>query len=797
MGGSVRRHPLAKCEECPLATVGKYVPSQFPNSGKAEIAFVGEAPGLQEARSGVPFTGPSGELLNTVMRHHGIRRKEVLLTNACLCRPPDNATPPSMAIKACGDRLQYELELTEVKTAVALGNSAAQALTGRTGVTKLRVGSGIPSSFDPNLRVVSTLHPAYCLRNADGFPSLVVDVGKAVNPGVQFTPPEYRVVRSSVSAIRLCRELLRGEGPLVVDIETNVEKDRGFDHPNQHGMLCIGIGRRSEGYHVLAEGSLTPRVYKALRTLLLRRGVIAQNGKFDLAGLYKHIGSVPLKFDTMLASYVFDERPGIHGLKHMAQEYLGAPPYDDEIKRYLGKGDGYGVIPRDILYRYNAYDIYCTDLLYEMFSKRLSNNPDAARLHEFLVAASGELMFLELNGIAVDLGYLKQLEQQFFASLGEQESRMDMMLKNNPKVPVDFINPRSPQQVKKVLHSLGMRVASTDKETLYKIQDHCKALATNKNLPGPEAFPIYNFVTALLEHRREAKLYGTYVKGIRQRLYRGRVYPTFLVHGTTTGRLSSRNPNMQNIPRGSTIRNQFVPAKSGYVFVQSDYAQAELRVLTWLASCTYFRDIFNAGDIDLFDQLTPVLYPRLPPKSLVHPGEWKEVRIRIKAFVYGLGYGRGEGSIAEEFKIPYGEALTLKRNFFSVIPEIVQWQKEIQQLVLQGEDLKTPFGRSRRFGLITTQNRHEVLKEALAFKPQSISSDICLGAMGNVRRELRGVGWVRNIVHDSILVECAPERADFVSRLMDARMVESAAAVVGDYVKFATDSKVGLRWGEV
>jgi|SRR5690349_31894 len=796
MGGQVRKHPLAQCEICPLNEVGKYVPSEIPTSGKAQIAFVGEAPGVQEARTGRPFSGPSGALLNRVLSHHRISRKEVVLTNACLCRPPDNATPPTMAVKACRDRLAGELEAASVRTAVALGNTAAQALTGKTGVTKLRVGSGIPSSFDPDLRVVTTLHPAYCLRNADGFPSLIIDIGKVVNPGVQFTPPKYRVVLNPIHAIRILRELLRGEGPLVVDIETDVEKDVGFGHPNQHTMLCIGVGKRKEGYFVFADAALNKRFYRALRIVLLRRGVVAQNGKFDLAGLYRFIGSVPLKFDTLLASYAFDERPGIHGLKHQAQEYLGAPPYDDEVKKYVGPGEGYGAIPRDILYKYNAYDIYCTDLLQEMYERRFSNHPDARRLHDFLVAASGELMFVELNGLAVDVAYLKELEKQFIASLNEIEQRMDLQLKNNPKVPVDFVNPRSPQQVKKVLHALGMKVGSTEKETLYKILDYCKQLATQKGML-PEEFPIFNFVTVLLQHRKEAKLYGTYVKGIRKRLYRGRVYPTFLVHGTTTGRLSCRNPNLQNIPRGSNIRNLFVPARPGNVFVQADYSQAELRVLTWLAGCIYFRDIFNAGDVDLFDELTPVLYPRLASKSSVHPGEWKEIRIRVKAFVYGLGYGRGEGSIAEEFKIPFSEALTLKRNFFSVIPEIVTWQKAIQAKVHAGEDLKTPFGRVRRFPLITEQNKHEVDKEALAFLPQSISSDACLGAMVNVRRDLKGTGWVRNIVHDSILSECAPRDAERVGSVMDQRMLESAEAIVQGYVKFATESKIGTSWGEV
>lgn len=796
MSGSVRKHPLAKCEECPLAETSKYVPTTFPANGKATLAFVGEAPGLQEARLGRPFMGPSGNLLNSVMAHHNIRRSEVVLTNACSCRPPDNATPPALAIQACKPRLIAELELADVSTAVALGNSAAQALTGRTGVTKLRVGSGIPSNFDPALRVVSTLHPAYCLRNADGFPSLVVDIGKAVTPGVQFTEPEYRVIRRPMDAIRLCRDLLGGEGPLVVDIETDVEKDGGFDHPNQYDMLCIGIGKRTDGYFVLADSALSKRSYRALRLLLIRRGIIAQNGKFDLAGLFSHVGAIPLKGDTMIASYVFDERPRIHGLEIQGQEYLGAPSWKAEIDRYNPKQLGYGVIPREILYKYNAYDVYITDLLDEMYERKLAKHSDLRRLYDFLVEASAELMYVELNGLGVNLAYLKDLAEMYTKSLAEIEDQIDKVVASSPKTEREFINPRSPQQVKAVLHDLGMKVSGTDVEILNKIIDAVKEIASQKNRE-PESFPIYQFVTLLLKHRKEAKMYGTYVKGIRKRVWRGRVFPTFLVHGTTTGRLSCRNPNLQNVPRGSAIRNLFVPVKEGNVFVQSDYSQAELRVLSFLAGDTYFRDIFNAGDTDLFDELTPVLYPRLPPKHLVPKEEWKEVRIRVKAFVYGLGYGRGHESISEELKISSSEGLTLKRNFFSVIPEIVAWQKGVHEQVRSGQDLVTPFGRHRRFHLITEQNWHEIKNEALAFLPQSTSSDTCLGAMVHVRRDLRGIGWVRNIVHDSILAECRAEDASMVAALMDRRMLESAQRVVGDYVKFATESKVGLTWGEV
>src|SRR3954452_5211487 len=150
--GEVRKHPLAKCEECPLQKIGRYVPSEGPE--KAEYAFVGEAPGAQEAKGGRPFVGPSGKLLERVMEEYNIERKEVLLSSACLCRPPDNSTPAASAIAACRPRLIQELQDRGVGPVVALGISASQSLLGLTGVTKLRVGPGRPAKDLPDVRVI-------------------------------------------------------------------------------------------------------------------------------------------------------------------------------------------------------------------------------------------------------------------------------------------------------------------------------------------------------------------------------------------------------------------------------------------------------------------------------------------------------------------------------------------------------------------------------------------------------------------------------------------------------------------
>lgn len=795
------KHPLANCADCPLNIHNaKFVPSVVPE--KAEVAFVGEAPGVKEARKGIPFTGPSGQLLDTVMNHHGIKREEVVLTNAVLCRPPDNSTPPKSAITACRPRLESELREAGVKTVVALGNSAAESLLGQSGVTKLRVGPGKPAMWLEGVRVIPTLHPAACLRQGDMFPHLVTDVGKVVMTHEPWIPPEYIVVDAVDQAIQVCDELERREGPFVIDIEVDIEKDTAYDHPNHYGMLCLGIAYERNKAVVFAEGVMGVQdVRDRLASLLRSKRLIGQNGKFDLAGLYPVLGPLELWFDTMLASYCFDERPGIHGLKHQAVEYLGAPQYDDEIKRFVGPKQGYGVIPRDLLYKYNATDVVCTYALWEMYEKKFESEPELRKVHDFVVAAGNQLMYPELNGIAVDREYLDRLDKEYLQELEQIELEISNIVRRSVKKDYDKrggLNPRSPMQVKSYLADKDVTTDSTDEKTLKALDDKLVSMMP-KLSPGDQetAQEVLDFVRTLLRHRREAKLHGTYVKGIRKRLYGGRVFPTFLLHGTTSGRLACRNPNLQNIPRESKIRRLYVPAKSENVFVQTDYSQAELRVLSYLARDTYFRDIFNDPTRDLFDELTPILYPELPSKDRVRPELWKETRIRVKAYVYGLAYGRSEYSIAEEFKIPVSEAQKGMSRFFHVIPEIVEFRNETKAKVLAGEDLVTPMGRHRRFTLITEENVKAVMNEALAFLPQSTASDMCLGAFINVRQDLKGIGWVRNLIHDAILSECHQDDVEEVKQIQERRMLESAQAIVGDYVRFAVETTVGKSWGDL
>lgn len=766
--------PLARCWECPFQHA-PFVPTQNPHP-KSGLAVVGEAPGAFEAGRGIPFTGPSGKLLDQVLAHHGYDRKDVMVTNICLCRPANNDDPTKAAIAACKPRLDAELAESAVESILAVGGSAASALIDpKKKISSLRIGPPKPYIENSNVQVVASWHPAYCLRSPDAFPSFVNDVAKIRgNVNGNWIEPEFRTFESADLILRAIERLEELTGHIVIDIECGVEKDFSFAHPDQYDLLCLGISY-APGKAVVFGGSglKSKEVQIRLGNYLRSRRLIAHNGKFDLAGLFPVVGELTLFADTMLMSYALDERPGQHGLKKLAIELLGTPDWEAIIKQFIPRGKDYSHIPKSILYKYNAYDVVATWYLYELFLLRMGDRE--TKQHDFLVQASNVLMHLERAGISFDENYSIKLGGEFEAELLLLEDEISQIAGRN-------INPRSPMQITRWFADNNIRLQSTEKDVL-------EAIVARPSVPEN----IREFVVQLLFHRRRTKLNGTYVKGFQKRLHNGKVYTTYTLHGTTSGRLASKNPNLQNIVRDKRIKNQFTVEHYGNILVQLDYKQAEGRVITTLAQDDYLASIFNDQTRDIFDELCNDIYG---------VGNWvKENRVSMKSIFYGNAYGRGVEAIALELQqqgssISVSETRLLMSEFNRRIEKVVKWQESVKRAVLNGEDLRTPFGRKRSFWLITEQNRTNVINEALSFLPQSIASDICLTALIAMQPKLRGLAIPRLTIHDAVILECKETDLETVVGICKEEMVKAGRNFT-EYVPFAVDVSTGKRWSEL
>ena len=816
-----RKHPHAHCETCPLNEIGKFVPSTMPishipmsNHGK-KIAIVGESPGKQEVWKGKVFIGPSGKVLDAVMKNHGIDRAQCLMTNSIACHYPDDAfsTPPKEAMEACRPRLLAEIEETGTDTVITVGAVAAKSMINiQTGITKLRGGGPRLSSYALSdgslLTVIPTYHPAYAMRDQTKFPDIVRDFGKVKPGGVwgTWSDPDFEVVSNTAIATKYINWMLSGRyrGPIVVDTESGADKDDAFGGAIKEA-LCVGVWYEDGNKALVFTPSAMNRYNRRLLgQLMMDRGIVTQNGKYDVSrclNVYLGGRDTPLDifvaFDTMLASYCLNEGKGIHGLEYMGMEYLGTADWKSVIevsmeegrrkKRAEYKAKGlpikglftgldYSLVDPPVLYKYNACDVFVTRKLWEFFKPLLVDGA-VDELNSWLLTVSHMLVHVEQNGLPVDLDYNMELEVKFKDLLND----IDFGKAKN-------INPNSWQQVKKHLAGMGVQVASTNKATI-------KAVA--EIYEGRD--DVTDFCNSLLDHRAYSKLMGTYITGLRKNLVDGVVHPSFSMHTTTTGRTSARNPNSQNIPRGSDMRRQFVASvrrgssDKGRVLIQADYGQAELRVLTWLGRDSFMRDAFNDGTQDVFDLLCGRMYGdkwELETDKAFR----KEMRTLIKTFAYGIAYGREAKAIAEAFGISLALAKRQQAQFKSMIPGIMEYQQSVKDRVMNGDDLVNPFGRRRRFHLITNANVVSVMNEAMAFMPQSTASDICLEAA--VRLDKQGI-LIRNLVHDSICAEAEESEVLDVARLLTSTMVSVAEEVTGGYVKFIADVEVGDNWADL
>ncbi len=791
----MNKKPGADCDNCPLALescIGE------PYNPGARFIAITQAPSVNDIFQGGVHTTDATKLFQKVLNFNGIPKTDFNYIPVVQCSGfyDLNLTEKTRAVRACSKYVLDYVENTGAEACLSLGPDATLQAMGTRGWASVRPGPARVRGGSLTLPVVPTASPQLCMVQQDKFPFLVTDVSKLVNEAPKFVAPDYNVITTEQQALDYLNWVLdQPEDIFTVDIETASEKDLAFENPEKFEMLCIGVKYADTMVQVFAEASLTKEVYVLLKSVMLRNRVLAHNGKFDLGGLRPHIQKVFLFFDTMLASYIFDERSGVHGLKYLAAEFLGAPDWDSEIKQYVGVSKNFGLVPKDILHKYNAYDVHCTYLLHLMYETRFENAPPELHdAYELLISASNMLQDVEHNGFAIDEEYLGPLSEKFVRDTDISRRNLAyqaLTLSEGVLFDVKMgFNPNSPIQVKEFFASVGIKIDSTDADTLGKIINY-----------DGDVIPrvVRDFAKGILDHRSKIKLGKTYIEGTKQRLYKGRIHPNYLLHGTTTGRLSCRNPNLQNIPRKSPIKRMFIPSGPGRILINVDYSQAELRVLSWLSGDSYFTPIFNEGIRDPFDELVPVLYPDAESKEEMDKDVWKENRTMVKTYVYGLGYGRTEYGIARGFGIDVDLARSYMDRFFAVIPEIREWQERTKQAVMDGEDLVTAYGRHRRYNLITKANKDNVMNEALAFLPQSTASDMTLTSAIEAQSTLRLQFDTKivNLVHDAVMLDAPEKVAEEVIEYMERKMIQCAQRVVGDFVKFAVSSSYGNSWEEL
>ena len=443
--------------------------------------------------------------------------------------------------------------------------------------------------------------------------------------------------------------------------------------------------------------------------------IVMHNGKFDMRFIKNQLGvKIHCDWDTMIAACILDENEP-HHLKGLHSKYCNDGK-DDYKFDSLFKGVPFPLIPIKTAYLYAARDPLITWELYE-FQKQYLNpeNDELSSCYDAFINNEMPLLPIMADtedfGIALDMDTQSRLKAKYEAKLREIEAKIsDIMkpleskiaeyrtgqLKSGQKgVKLDEpINLTSPAQVAVLLYDImGIKNPSKKEErgTGEKILEKLK---------DPTGL-----VACILELRGLKKLLGTYIDkmpDVRNKKT-GKVHCHFNQYGTVTGRMSSNEPNMQNIPaRGesSEIRTMFV-ADPGYVLISCDYSQQEPRILAHVSGDEHLINAYKEGK-DLYAQMASLAFHKTYEECLEHfpdgslNKEGKKLRGRMKAIVLGVMYSKEAPSIAEDLKISIDEAKNLYNTFFKNFPKVKQYLDNTQQFARDNGFVKTIWGRKRR-----------------------------------------------------------------------------------------------------
>lgn len=533
------------------------------------------------------------------------------------------------------------------------------------------------------------------------------------------------------------------------------------------------------------------------------------NGKFD-CGKLKYLCNLDAHIDedTMLLHYVgINEKRGTHGLKDLGQLYLQAPAWDDELdklkKEYCKKHKitlaefHYDDIPTEILIPYMQRDCIATRRLLKVFKKL--QRPGSEFIYRQLVRAANVYEQVELAGVRLDLDYLEDLEYQLDKEMSVAQKKLDEVAQQIWD-PVLYskdsgatitrkhqkFNPNSPKQLKWMLQRvLGHSVQSTDALMMETLLQQCDEGLIDNPLAR-------DFIKSIMAVRKNHKYMDTYVCGLRQVMCRDfRIRGTFNLHGTETGRLSSSNPNMQNIPRDKKIKN-LLCAAPGKVLVQLDYSQAELRVLAMLSGDPSMIKCY-VDDLDLHAQVA---------QDIFGPDFTKEQRVMAKTINFGIAYGRGPSSISANFGVSMAEARSIINKWFASKPLVKKYIDQQRAKPLKGEECVTILGRTRHF-VITDSELNHIQNEYINTPIQSAASDMTMLSLLEIYDWLHDTGLARSAqivttVHDSIILEVDddPEIVAKVATRCQEIMAETPHKFIEDCpVPFKADVEVGYSWG--
>jgi DNA polymerase-1 len=580
-------------------------------------------------------------------------------------------------------------------------------------------------------------------------------------------------------------------GEIAVDTETD-----SLD-PHQANLVGISLSTKIGKACYIPVGHKSKRclnkkdVLKKIKPLLEDPSIkkIGQNIKFDFIIFYMNGIILNSMEDTMLMSYVLDAGKNRHNMDTLSEIHLNHKPI--KFKELVGTGKkeiNFSEVEIDKAKDYAAEDADVTYRLYKKFYKSLKSEKLNNIYEIFEKPLIKILAFMEIEGIKVDNKFLNTLSLKF-------EKKIEKIQKEIFKISKKEFNIASPKQLGEIIYN-DLKIAGLKKTKK-------GSFATSASVLEDLAFKGHEFAKLVLDWRQLSKLKNTYSDSLPEHLNPNtkRVHTSFLLAATTTGRLASSDPNLQNIPikteDGRDIRKAFIAEKDN-VLISADYNQIEMRILADLADVKELKKAFkNNEDIH---SLTASQIFNIDIKKVD-----KDQRRKAKAINFGIIYGISQYGLAKQINVSNYEAEEFLNAYFAKFPEIKIYMDNTIKFCRKSGYVSNIFGRRSHFNSINDKNfnvRNFQERAAINAPIQGSASEIMRLAMIRIDKKLEQEKSIKSKmllqIHDELIFEVKKSEIKKMMKIIKDEMISVANS---DYHSFSipltVDINSGNNWGEL
>lgn len=599
---------------------------------------------------------------------------------------------------------------------------------------------------------------------------------------IKNTPHNYILVQTLNEVETLCEQLLQ-QKEICFDTETT-----SLDAIDAELVGMSFSFKKSEAYYIAfpADRTEVEKLIQPIKKVLENEKIVkvGQNIKYDVLVLKNYGVEVRgVLFDTMLAHYLIEPEKK-HGMDYLSETFLNYRPVSiEELIGKKGKSQGnMRDVPLDLIKEYAAEDADITLQLKEVLAPQLASNNCEKLFYEIETPLIQVLAAMEYEGVNISAAFLNEYSQKL------QDELLVLEKSIYEQAGISF-NIDSPKQLGEVLF---------DK---LKIDENAKKTKTGQYATGEDVLTKLSkkhpIIEQILDYRELRKLKSTYVDSLPEMVNKktGRVHTSFMQAVAATGRLSSNNPNLQNIPirteRGRMVRKAFIPRNPDYLLLSADYSQVELRIIAALSKDENMITAFKEGK-DIHAATAARVFG-VPLEEVS-----KDMRSKAKAVNFGIIYGQSAFGLSENLGISRTEAKEIIDNYFQQYPAIKSYMDKNIDFARKNGYVETIMGRRRYLNDINSSNatvRGFAERNAINAPIQGSAADIIKKAMIDIFAELKKNQLQTKMilqVHDELVFDLYKPEKEHVMHLVKEKM--EGAFNIG--VPLITEMNTGENWLE-